>query len=106
MNKKEKLWSKHWISAGIRAVHESHLHDDDPLIMTVDHLIRRSVQLKNTDGTHYKKRMVVGVACHWFDKNREYRQGRFNTNEIYPAEIVKEKKLDAWAEEVLGTETL
>jgi hypothetical protein len=50
--------------------------------------------------------MVVGVLCHWFDKDQNYQQGRFNTNEIFPAEIVKESKLESWLEETNGKEIL
>ena len=106
MTRKEKLWSKHWISEGIRTIHESHLEDNEPLVMTVDHLVRRGIQIKGEDGIHEKRRMVVGVLCHWFDKDQNYQQGRFNTNEIFPAEIVKESKLESWLEETNGKEIL
>lgn len=102
----QKLWSKHWISSGTRVVHEKHKDDDKCLTMTVDHLMRRSVQVTNDDDSKERKRIVVGVKCHWFDKEDEYRTGRFNTNELYPYEIIKSGQLETWLKIVYNQDKL
>ena len=70
---------KYWIKAGVDVAHREHPNRK----MIVDEVLKKTEEIIE-DGKKVQKTFVVGVSCHWFDKNERYDSGRFLTMELEP----------------------
>jgi len=91
-------YTRYWIKAGIAVHWTMDVGKKVPRTMYVDYLVKKGVPL---NGDSSKKHvMVVGVRCHWVSDDGKYQVGRFNVNELVPAEIFKggDNELMKWSE--------
>lgn len=69
---------KYWIKPGVEVAHRE--YPDRKMI--VDDVLKKTESILQPDNTAISKTFVIGVECHWFDKNGRYDRGRFLTMEL------------------------
>jgi len=70
---------KHWIKTGTEVAHRDHTFRK----MYVDQIVKITKQVDMGKGPETRT-FVLGVDCHWIDKDGIYGKGRFLTNELVP----------------------
>jgi len=69
---------KYWIKPGVPVAHR----EFPKRKMIVDDVLKKTEKIRDSEGKDTPKTFVVGVECHWFDKNERYDRGRFLTTEL------------------------
>lgn len=69
---------KYWIKPGVEVAHREYPERK----MIVDDVLKKTEAVKDKDGNAKPKTFVVGIECHWFDKDGRYDRGRFLTTEL------------------------
>lgn len=71
------LDDRYWIKQGIQVK----LNGTD-LIMMVDNLTYKNYQIPDGHGGQRSEKRLMGVKCHWVDKDHKYQTGLFHTREL------------------------
>ena len=79
-NKVSQRDKKYWIKPGVAVAHRE--YPDRKMI--VDDVLKKTEKMVDVDQADTTKTFVVGIECHWFDKNGPYDRGRFLTMELIP----------------------
>lgn len=98
---------KYWIKPGVEVAHRE--FPDRKMI--VDDVLKKTESIVQEDKKAINKTFVIGVECHWFDKDGRYDRGRFLTMELIkfgekrksidPDSFPKEIPTSALSEDVL-----
>lgn len=70
---------KYWIKPGVEVAHRE--FPDRKMI--VDDVLKKTETIIENK-LERQKTFVIGVECHWFDKEGRYDRGRFLTMELVP----------------------
>lgn len=76
---------KYWIKPGIEVAHR----DCITRKMYVVNIVRKKRRIKKEDGTRDTLSVIQGVACRWFDDNKENKEV-YHTRELIPWNIASE----------------
>ena len=68
---------RYWIKAGMTV----RLRGMD-LSVTVDKIVYKTFDIPDGMGHSRKEKRVMGVQCHWVDKEHKYQRGMFHTREL------------------------
>lgn len=73
----EQRDDKYWIKPGVEVAHREYPDRK----MVVDDVLKKTESILE-DQVKKNKTFVIGVECHWFDKDGRYDRGRFLTMEL------------------------
>ena len=94
----QEYYNRYWIKAGVKVYLKEDLSKENLRNIHVDYLIKKGVKISGSEGKRHV--MVVGVRCHWLSDDGKYQVGRFNVNELIPADVYDEgnNELIKWSE--------
>jgi uncharacterized protein YodC (DUF2158 family) len=86
--RKEELWGRYWIRAGLEVVSRNDVTDLNRDRLSLYKMVVEKVVKRSKDGKNGERKVFIeGVKCHWVDNDRKYQVGQFHTNELVPFEI-------------------
>lgn len=81
MKMSEVKYTKNWIRPGLVVYHR-----DYRIKIIVDKIVSQAKEFE-FDGKKETKKFIVGVRCHWIDKNSQPQVATFHTRELIPEDI-------------------
>lgn len=101
MNLEQRVKKKYWIKPGKEVAHREFPERK----MIVEDVIKKTEQVIDPRQGKIDKQFIIGVDCHWFDKNGRYDRGRFLTMELIEfGENETEVAEDSFREEIPSTD--